>query len=439
MTVKTAIIVGAGHRGVLYASYAKDHPDELAIVGVADPSPLRREQAAAAFDIPAERCFETAEQLASVPRFAHFVINGTMDHQHVPTALPLLAAGYDMLLEKPFATSEEELWQLAQSARAHGRKVAICHVLRYAPFYAAIRRKVIDGQIGDILNVQAAEHVSYHHIAVGFVRGKWNRKDYCRSSMLMAKSCHDLDLITWMKSGVRPRRVASFGSNFQFRPENAPPGAGTRCLVDCPVEADCLYSARKHYIDHPDRWAFYVWDSLEDIANPTIEDKLASLRTSPYGRCAWKTDMDVVDHQSVLIEFADGCTATLNMIGGSSKPSRSIHLIGTRGEIRGCLEDSSFSILRPDLRPGHETSEEVIDLNVMGDMFGAGGGHGGGDMRLVADFIRLLNGEPPSISSTSLEDSVNGHLIGFCADRAMEEGRVVEITADPWRTAGGAE
>ena len=148
--------------------------------------------------------------------------------------------------------------------------------------------------------------------------------------MLMAKSCHDLDLITWMKSGIRPQRVASFGSNFQFRAENAPPGAGTRCLVDCPIEADCLYSARKHYIDHPDRWAFYVWDSLEHLANPTIEDKLESLKTSPYGRCVWKTDMDVVDHQSVLIDFEDGCTATLNMIGGAAKPSRTIHLIGTR-------------------------------------------------------------------------------------------------------------
>ncbi len=434
----TAVIVGAGHRAVIYASYAKEHPDELAIVGMADPSPLRRAQTAAAFDLPSDRCFETAEALASAPQFADFAINGTMDHQHVPTSLPLLAAGYHLLLEKPFATSEAEMWVLVRAARKYDRKVAICHVLRYAPFYAAIRARVMAGAIGDILNVQVAEHVSYHHVAVGFVRGKWNRKDYCQSSMLMAKSCHDLDLITWMKSGVRPRRVASFGSNFQFRPEKAPPGAGTRCLVDCPIEADCLYSARKHYIDHPDRWAFYVWASLEHLAAPTVADKIASLKVSSYGRCVWKTDMDVVDHQSVLIDFEDGCTATLNMIGGASKPSRTLHLLGTTGEIRGCLEDSTFTILRPDQRPGHETAEEVVDLNVGGDMVGAGGGHGGGDMRLVADFVKLLSGEPPSLSSTGLEDSVNGHLIGFCADRAMEEGRVVEIAAERWQTAGGA-
>jgi len=142
----------------------------------------------------------------------------------------------------------------------------------------------------------------------------------------------------------------------------------------------------------------------------------------------WKCDNDVVDHQSVVIEFEDGCTSTLNMIGGCSKPSRSIHLIGTRGEIQGCLEDSRFTIRNIDTRPGHEYTEESIDLNVSGDMIGAFGGHGGGDSRLVSDFLRVLNGKGTSISSTAIEDSINGHLIGFFADQSMQEQKVIEIT-----------
>lgn len=423
----SCIIVGAGHRGVAYASYATAHPDEMEVVGVADPSDLRREHAARKFNLDPSRCFKSAEDLAEQPKLADFIINGTMDHQHVPTALPLLERGYDMLLEKPFATNEEEMWKLVETARRTGRKIAICHVLRHAPFYAAIRKQVVDGVIGDIINVQAVEHVSYHHMAVGFIRGKWNRTDHCQSTMLMSKSCHDLDLIAWMKSGICPKCVCSFGSNFQFRPENAPPGAGTRCLVDCGIEKDCLYSARKHYIDHPDRWSFYVWDSLENIENPTIEDRIESLKTSPYGQCVWKTDMNVVDHQSVLIEFEDSCTATLNMIGGCSRPSRSIHLIGTHGEIQGCLEDSKFTIRHIDARPGHEFSEQTVDLNITGDMTGARGGHGGGDSRLVADFLDYLNGKTRSLSTTSLEDSISGHLIGFCANRSVDENRTVDI------------
>jgi len=266
--VLTAVLIGAGHRALTYASYAQHHPDELQIVGVADPIAQRRQLVADLYDLPVERCFASAEELAAQPKLADFAINGTMDHQHVVTSLPLLAAGYDLLLEKPFATNEAEMWALVEAAQRHNRKVAICHVLRFAPFYRAIRQQVLDGVIGEVLNIQAVEHVSYHHMAVGFVRGKWNSKRKCFSPMLMAKCCHDLDLIAWMKSGVPPVRVASFGSNYQFRPERAPADAGTRCLVDCPIETDCLYSARKHYIDHPNRWAFYVWDALQQEVKP---------------------------------------------------------------------------------------------------------------------------------------------------------------------------
>ena len=172
----------------------------------------------------------------------------------------------------------------------------------------------------------------------------------------------------------------------------------------------------------------YVWTDLEHIEHPTIEDKIASLKGSnPYGRCAWKCDNDVVDHQSVVIEFADGCTATLNMIGGSARLMRSIHLVGTKGEIQGRFEDSEFIIRHMDLRPGHEYTEETVKLNVNEDTSGASGGHGGGDVRMVADFVSLLRGETPSISSTSIEDSVAGHLLGFGADCSREENRVVPI------------
>ena len=192
-----AIIVGAGHRALAYANYALSHPEQLQIVGVADPTPLRRQQ--------------TAEVLAALPQCADFIINGTMDHQHVPTAIPLLERGYHMLLEKPFATSEEEMELLVSVVRQRQSIVSVCHVLRYAPFYAAIRQKVVESALGDILSVQAVEHVSYHHMAVGFIRGKWSQIGYCHSPMLMAKSCHDLDLITWMKSGIAPVRVSSAG------------------------------------------------------------------------------------------------------------------------------------------------------------------------------------------------------------------------------------
>lgn len=404
---------------MLCASYARSHPDELKIVGVADPNEWRRKQAQDIYGFPDDMCFETAEALADKGKLADAIINGTMDMQHVPTALPLLEAGYDMLLEKPISISEDEVRQLLKTTRKCGRKVMICHVLRYAPFYVEVRKRVKEGEIGDLVSVMTVENVSYHHMGTCFVRGKWNRRE-CGSSMLMSKCCHDLDLITWMKSGIAPKAVASFGSLMYFKPENAPEGSGTRCLVDCKIEESCDYSCRKHFIDQ-NLWGAYAWQHMEH-EDQSVGNKIRSLKEeNPHGRCVWRCDNDVVDHQTVAIEFSDGSTASHNMIGGTSKPCRSIHLIGTKGEIQGVMEDGTFVVRHPDARAGHEYTEVNVDMSMTGD------GHGGGDLRLVEDFVRTLRGDTASISSTNLEDSIYGHLIGFGADRARVERRYVDI------------
>lgn len=424
----TAIIVGAGHRALLYSLYALQHPEELKIVGVADPDPIRRRKTAEMHNFGEEMCFASAEDLVSRPKLSDAVINGTMDTQHIPTSLPLLRRGYDMLLEKPFAVNETEMWQLQKVAQETGRKVMICHVLRYAPFYAAIKERLLSGEIGDVINIQCTEHVSYHHLAVSFVRGKWGNEEKCGAPMLLAKCCHDMDLIMWLMSGIAPRRVCSFGSDFQFDPAKKPEGAGKRCLADCKIEADCPYSARKHYIDHPDRWAFYVWDCLEHLASPTIEDKVRSLKTDNiHGRCMWDCEHTVVDHQSVLIDFTNGATATLNMIGGASKPERNIHIIGTRGEIKGVFDDSVFVVRKLDNASEQGWTEETVDLKIGGDKSGMTGSHGGGDLRLVEDFVRVLQGQAPSISCTTINDSINGHLAVFRAERSRKTGQVVSM------------
>lgn len=427
----TVVIVGAGHRSLGYASYGSKNPDKLKVVAVVDPDKIRREKAAKLHNISDEFCFHTVDELLQKTDkpIADAVINGTMDEIHIETAIPLLRAGYDMLLEKPISTNEGDLLKLLKVTRETGRKVMICHVLRYAPFYAEIKKMILNGEIGDIINIQSAEHVSYHHMSVSYVRGKWNSKEKCGSSMLMAKCCHDLDIITWLKSGVEPVEVNSMGGLYQFKEENAPEESGTRCLVDCSIEEDCMYSARKIYLNHPDRWTFYVWSFIEEIENPTIEDKIDSLKTdNPHGRCIWKCDNDVVDHQSVVIRFKDGTTATHNMVGGTARPMRKLHVIGTKGEIKGIMNDEEFIIYAPDTTPGNEYTVKKVNVEVNTEDYGDD--HGGGDLRLVEDFVRVMRGKEPSISTTSLEDSIYGHLLGFRADKAMEGKKVVKTSLD---------
>lgn len=424
----TAIIVGAGHRSFVYSELAKTNPEMLKIVGVADPNPIRRKKAMDYFGFKEDMCFENAEELAKKRKLADTVINGTMDEQHLETAVPLLNAGYDMLLEKPFAPNEEEMRQIVNCAKKNNSKVMICHVLRYTPFYYAIKERIVNGEIGDIINIQTTEHVSYHHLSTSYIRGKWANSDKCHTSMLLAKCCHDLDIIMWMMSETKPKQISSFGGKFQFKPENAPKEAGTICMKDCPLVDTCVYSTKRLYIDHPDRWAFYVWDALEGKKNVTLEDKIALMKSdSPYARCIYKCDNNVVDHQSVLINFESGATGTHNMVGGSAEPRREIHIIGTKGEIFGNFEESKFTVLKIDPSPDAHNEEcdvEEVDLRVTGDMVGAYGGHGGGDERLAADFVKFIRGEKPSLACTSIFDSVAGHLSVYLADKSRENGGI---------------
>ena len=372
--------------------------------------------------IPPELAFTSWEELLARPQMADAALICTLDDMHTAPALAALRQGYHILLEKPMSNKEAECRAIARAAEESGRILSVCHVLRYTPFYRTIKRLIDEGQIGQVASLCQIENVGYWHQAHSFVRGNWRSSKV--SPMILQKSCHDIDILLWL-AGQRCTQVASFGCDFQFDPAKKPAGAGKRCLVDCKIEEQCLYSAKKHYIDHPDRWAFYVWDCLEHLDHPTIEDKIQSLKTDNiHGRCVWDCNHSVVDHQSVLLNFADGATATLNMIGGTTKPERNIHIIGTKGEIKGVFDDSVFVVRTIDTPSESGYREEVVDLKIGGDKSGMTGSHGGGDLRLVEDFVRVLQGAEPSVSCTSIQDSVRGHRAVFRAEAARKTGTV---------------
>lgn len=417
----TAIIVGAGHRAIGYADLALHRPDLLKIVGVADPNPIRRQQAMERYGFSEDMCFPDADELAARGKLADAVINGTLDQLHLKTSLPLLDAGYDMLLEKPFALCEEDALALVECADRNHAKVMVCHVLRYAPFYSSIKERILKGDLGEIINIQMAEHVSYHHMSIAYVRGKWSNSQRSHSTMLLAKSCHDMDLMTWLLNETTPTLVSSFGGRHFYRPENAPPEAGTVCMVDCPLVDTCEYSSKRLYIGHPECWGCYVWDALEHLENPTDEDRIALMKSdSPYARCIYKSDNNVVDRQSVMVQFASGATGTLNMVGGSPRDRRTISIIGTLGEIHGTFESGCYTYRRVD--PSREGfsggyAEETVDLNAA--IHSAG--HGGGDDRMVLDFVNYVRGEPTGHACTSIFDSLAGHLCVYRADQSREQ------------------
>ncbi|WP_285567911.1 Gfo/Idh/MocA family oxidoreductase [Streptomyces sp. RTGN2] len=417
-----AVLVGAGHRGVLYSRYAQVAPDQLAITAIVEPDPTRRERWGAEFGIPHAARYASLTDLPDAGEVAEAAIDATMDQDHVRTATRLLAAGYDVLLEKPSAQNAQELMTLAEAQRTSGRILMICHVLRYATFYTEAKHRILAGEIGEPLSIEMAEHVSYDHMSMAYVRGRWGSSEQSGSSMLLAKCCHDLDLMTWLCNSAAPARVASSGSRGMFIPERAPQGAGTRCLSDCSIEATCSYSARRLYVEL-NGWQEYVWEQEEHVSPELdLDQKLESLRTdNRYGRCVWRAGNDVLDRQSVSVEFADGVLGSFALATNTPAPSRTLHVVGTAGEISGALEEGTLRVRRIRTDAAASFDEEMIKTSVTGDM------HGGGDRPLVADFVRVVRGEPASVSSTQFADSVNGHLLVFAAELARQEHRWVEL------------
>ncbi len=405
------IIVGMGQRSMIYARESLAEPPLFEVVGVADVDPDRVRLARETFHLPEARCFSSVEALCAIPRFADAAINGTMDRQHVKTTIPLLRAGYDVLLEKPFAVNQQEADALLACAQETGRKVMVCHVLRYTPFYRAVRSVIASGEIGRVMHVNMLTQISFFHESVSFVRGKYASPEICGSGLILSKCSHDLDLLSWLMQEDMPTGVSSVGSVFLYRSEMAPENAGTHCLLDCPIERSCPYSAARLYIEHPQRWADILWFGRGPLTDE--QKRLALLAPdNPYSRCVYRCDLKIVDHQSVLVRYKSGACATFSVNGGASAPARSIHITGTRGEISGVFEDERFtvSLVAPDA-PGGRTVR-TVDVSAAQH----GNAHGGGDQLVIRDFIALITGQRVSPCVTTLSGSVTGHRLAFLAE-----------------------
>ncbi len=422
------IIVGNGERASCYCKYALYSPENLQVTAIVDPDKNKLKEGAKLYGVPERHCFESVEKFLEKREEyaieADGVINATMDEYHYRTAIPLLKAGYHMLLEKPVVNNMEQLLDIERTAEENGCLLMVCHVLRYTPFYRGIKEVIERGEIGEIVHIETSENVGIAHASNSYIRGKWNSKEKCGSSMLLAKCCHDLDLLCWLNNKASPVKVASFGGRNFILPEKAPDGAGTRCLVDCPHVNDCRYSAKSIYVDN-DRFPWYSWQCLgKPYEEATREEKTQSLKTfNPHGECAFKVQSDLVDHQAVILQFSDGSTATHSMIQGSVRPCRTIRVTGTEGEIEGMIETCVFHVRKYDFANADYTERSV---DVRKDI-PENDHHAGGDEGIIRDFIRMIRKERPSVSCTKIQDSIYGHLCVYKADKSMDEGRIEEI------------
>ncbi len=421
------VLIGAGARGAhAYASYAFAHPEEVRFVAVAEPDPIRRQRFAEAHDLDDSHCFESWEELIAQGKLADGALITTQDQMHVEPAVAAMEAGYDVLLEKPMANTLEGCMRLVHAAEETGRQLQICHVLRYTPFWQTLHEIVTSGRLGQIVTVEHRENVAWWHMAHSFVRGNWRRKDES-SPMILAKCCHDLDLLVWnMQEPVV--RLASTGSLIHFRPENAGPEIPDRCTDDCPIEAECPFSALGIYLDarllpgpralREGEAAPPVWPFITMTNDLSWEGRKRAIETGPYGRCVYRCDNDVVDHQVVSMEMASGASVTLIMHGHSNEEHRSLRYDGTKATLRARFGNPSEIVI-------YHHGGDVEEVPIPTRDFSYTSGHGGGDWGTFRAFLELLRGEGSGL--TDVRTSLESHLLAFAAEEARLSHQVLDM------------
>ncbi len=454
---------GAGRRGLqVYGEYALKNKKKLKFIAVAEPIKTRCEKFAKLHKIPSNRCYKSWEDLLQEERLADVAFVCTQDQKHTKPTLLALEKGYNVLLEKPMAHTLEDCIKIVKKVEETGKLLGVSHVLRYTGFFSTIHEIVRKGLLGDVINISHRENVMWYHYAHSFIRGPWaNVKK--SSPMILAKCCHDLDLLFHMV-GSLPKKISSFGSLMHFKPENAPKGAPEYCLDGCPAKDKCLYYAPRIYIDiipqiqlmeksdnkflkilgrlrknhvnfltyiskiitplkelryYRDFPIYYLYTGQkEDYSD---EAKLEILKSSQYGKCVYHSNNDVVDHQIVNIEFENGVTANLTMHGFSEREGRTLRIDGTKATLIGEFHISGEKVILYDHFSGKEK------LVYKKKLTRESGEHGVGDFELVDAYIESLINKEKIQPLTNARETVESHLMAFAADESRLKGIVVDM------------
>ena len=411
------ILIGAGNRGTTYTDIMANHNNDFEIVAVAEPIVGRRNYIRDKHEIADELCFDSWEELLNRPKFADLVIISSMDRDHYAPAMAAIEQGYNLLLEKPMAATPEDCVRIRDAAEKKGVFVLVCHVLRFTNFFRGLKAIIDSGEIGDVVHIQHAECVGDVHQSHSFVRGNWGNSQ--RSScMILQKTCHDMDILQWML-GKKCTRVHSFGGLYYFKKENAPAGSPDYCIDGCPEADTCPYNAVKLYLDDKRNAWFRTTATKKNSPRDTDVEKV--LRTTQYGKCVFKCDNDVVDHQTVNLEFEDGVTVGFTMCA-FTKGDRILRIMGTKGELTAEMGRPNVTIFNFSQRKTYEKSITSVlsDQSIVG-------GHGGGDDGIIDALQRRLNGDCSDASVCTIAETCANHLISFAAEESRLTGRVIDM------------
>lgn len=415
--VYTVAILGVGARGAdAYGWQLHEQSDRFKIVALCDMRQERLDRFGAKWKVPENARFTDENEFFKEKR-ADLLLVATQDKDHYGHCLKGFALGYDIMTEKPLTDSREECEELLAAQQKSGKTALVCHVLRYAPAFLKAAEVIDSGKIGKLVAINALERVGYWHQAHSYVRGNWKNTN-AAAPMILAKCCHDLDLLQYYAKS-KCTSISSVGDLVYFKEENAPEGSTERC-VDCPHKATCPYNAETIYIQiwKNRNCPVDIWPYNVVTTPPITEEKLLqALKDGPYGKCVYRCDNNVVDHQLTTMTFENGVKATLTMTGFTAPGGRRYHFHGTLGELLLDEADNKLTLWQYGEGP------EVFDLAQLED---SGYAHGGGDIFLIKKLYEVLDGR--GTAATSFEASIESHLMGIAAEESrLQGGKLIYI------------
>ena len=413
----TVALIGAGGRGRLYTDLMADMPEKYQIVAVVEPVKEKRDYVQEKHGLSDDMCFDNWDSFFEKGKIADLVVIATMDKDHYEPVMKAISLKYDMLLEKPVSVNPEECKKMADYAAETGVKILVCHVLRYSPTFMTIKKLVDEGVVGDIISINHEECVGNVHQSHSFVRGKWGNSE--RSSfMLLQKCCHDIDILQWI-IGKKCKQVQSFGSLTYFKKENAPKGSPEYCIQGCPSSDKCPYNAVELYLEGEDKFPDYrLRESITPKPHAGYDERKKAILNTQYGKCVFKCDNDVVDHQTINMLYEDDITVTFTM-NAFNKGCRNMHIMGTKGELE-IVEGPAIKVF------DFLTRETTINPVILPDAEGYGT-HGGGDFGIICSLYDYLTGQSSGDDLSEIGISVENHLTTFAAEKSRTENKIITI------------
>ena len=318
-------IIGLGFRlGYLGHVFNEMDPD-FEIVGYFDPDPAGM-ATLQEHGIAAGVCFNSPEELVKAGGYDLLMI-GSPNHMHLDHIRLGLEAGNKVFTEKPIVSTIEQTYELAGLIGKFGAEnLMVGLVLRYAPLYRDLIAARDDGLLGNIVSVEAAEHIYPYHGA--FFMRDWRRYEKWSGSFMLEKCCHDLDLYNGL-IGARPERVASFGGRKTFIPANDPRKEGVNDL-------DIFH--RK-----PSGW--------------NGSDKV------------FDNDGDIIDYQVAIIEYENGVGMNFHTNLNAPDQFRRFAVFGTKGQAEGDFIRANFKVT--DVMSEKTTIEKVYAGSDLSQHYGA--------------------------------------------------------------------